>query len=81
MKFFGFFGFKRKRCFLVPTPLDLCGAEWEGLLKFVHIVVGFAMSVFLVTLPTLWYRLKGVQVGILQQHTPTGIQREIFCSL
>ena len=60
-----FFYFEPKKCFRVPTPLGLYGAEWDERLctfmhKFVHFSAIFAMLAVLATSVTPWYPLRGV---------------------
>ena len=53
-----FFDFEPKKCFRVPTPWGLYGAEWdERFMQFMHFSAIFAMLVVLATLVTPWYPL------------------------
>ena len=60
------FDVELKKCFRVPTPWGLCGAEWnERFLQFLQFLVGLAMSAFLATLvPSLRGCKRGCCDGI-----------------
>ena len=56
-----FFDFEPKKCFRVPAPWGLYGAEWdERFLKFMHFSASFAMLAVLATSVTTCYPVWGV---------------------
>ena len=58
-----FSDFEPKKCFRVPTPWGLYGAEWDE--QFMPFPSMFAMLAVLATSVTPWYPLRGVWVGML----------------
>ena len=53
-----FFDFEPEKCFRVPTPCGLYGAEWDKrFLQFMHFPAIFAMLAVLATSVTPWYPL------------------------
>ena len=53
-----FHDFEPQKCFRVPTPWGLYGAEWdERFMRFMHFAAIFAMLAVLATSVTPWYPL------------------------